>query len=919
MSVALAGSTLLAGPASADPVRSTVGDDDVAAHDGGAEMVERDGTAVDRGLVPALVEVGDVEVDINQVELIDDHAGTMSVSYYVTIASESTTDLDYELTETLSFGDGAEVIATHVASDDATTNSDWDGAGDTALTDGAQTLAAGGSGTYVVTALVRLGDVMSDDSADCALDGDDGTGLSSTITLVTSEGEGSDDACLEVPRPDLAIDKAVTSGPVRDDDGRVTVGYSMTVTNTGEASTVYDLTDEFQFAADARVVEVEAVNVSPGGIEVNPAFDGDTDQWLTSAPLAAGASHRFRVTVTMTDSFTPPGVGSSADLGDDSSTLADLMLEIGKGAAGQVGGTVAGYVLSAFGLSGGDTSGIQGELATINQTLIAIENELDAIDTAIVQADCNQEANQAHGPASVIKSRYDTYVGYINEARGLSSSGDLVPPSVSTMDGWADDVINGTATDMSVQTALSNIDVDLEAGGGTSQGIIQACLESELLSPPGNGTLDDRTYYDDVYQLINYWYVWQMRGLWMLQEAYHFKAQQALDVSVDPDVSVCAFDLNDAQHDACQQAYQGANTVYSGLANQFEQAGAPYTNDDVLLLYHDNTQTLYVRTLEDFTHGCSDSLSSQSPCGLTVRNYAGTDTSVTYPIVYQTYPSGTWRPATFGEFTTLLAPRASSQTPYAYLDSIGVPNTNNKVVQFHDTFKATAYDTVDVTATKFVDNQFTDGIVHTDETLENFLRLGKRCPDGLATRVYNSDNDVVSNERHGWYNLAIDPCNVTKVTWETNPGWRTSNGSSTVAQQYTWPVITVQDLTCTNGRVNTNPGGAQTMCGADFDAWFDIQVPRPASCTGTTFATCGSSSLELGAPRPLARTAYDCDRDRGEAGTGLLSMARATHSQGVATDGACAPTVIPRCRPDGVDAGRRHGVAGVCDGREPRR
>ena len=39
-------------------------------------------------------------------------------------------------------------------------------------------------------------------------------------------------------------------------------------------------------------------NVRPGDIPVNENFDGDTDQAIASATLAAGASHRYRITVT---------------------------------------------------------------------------------------------------------------------------------------------------------------------------------------------------------------------------------------------------------------------------------------------------------------------------------------------------------------------------------------------------------------------------------------------------------------------------------------------------------------------------------------------------------------------------------------------------------------------------------------------
>ena len=99
-----------------------------------------------------------------------------------------------------------------------------------------------------------------------------------------------------VPAPNIA--KEVSSPPSRNADGTYTLAYDITVTNAGAGPVDYDLTDTFAFAAGVVVTSVSATNVEPGGIPTNAAFNGASVTSLASSTLAAGATHRFRVTVT---------------------------------------------------------------------------------------------------------------------------------------------------------------------------------------------------------------------------------------------------------------------------------------------------------------------------------------------------------------------------------------------------------------------------------------------------------------------------------------------------------------------------------------------------------------------------------------------------------------------------------------------
>ena len=94
------------------------------------------------------------------------------------------------------------------------------------------------------------------------------------------------------------ITKVVSSPPTRNPDGTYTLAYDVTVTNGGVGPVDYELTDTFAFAPGVVVTSVSATNVDPGGIPTNAAFNGSSVTGLATSTLAAGASHRYRVTVT---------------------------------------------------------------------------------------------------------------------------------------------------------------------------------------------------------------------------------------------------------------------------------------------------------------------------------------------------------------------------------------------------------------------------------------------------------------------------------------------------------------------------------------------------------------------------------------------------------------------------------------------
>src|SRR5690606_28450137 len=103
----------------------------------------------------------------------------------------------YDLSDSLEFGDGIDVLAASVAGPGGVTvNPGWNGMGDTEVADDV-VLPAGVSHVYTVTVTARVGEgVIGTDAADCVLqEGEEGTGFLNTTVLTSGELERTDQAC----------------------------------------------------------------------------------------------------------------------------------------------------------------------------------------------------------------------------------------------------------------------------------------------------------------------------------------------------------------------------------------------------------------------------------------------------------------------------------------------------------------------------------------------------------------------------------------------------------------------------------------------------------------------------------------------------------------------------------------------------
>ncbi len=595
---------------------------------------------------------------------------------------------------------------------------------------------------------------------------------------------------------------------------------------------------------------------------------------MKHAEHAIGSSSAYIFCALVTFLSLTPGAAYS-----ETSATSQLFLAVGKGAASEVGGAAAGWALGAMGLSDGSDD-VATQLAQIYSELIEIEDTLEMMSTelvdikdAIQQLDCDSLSSNTSAARALIDSLSQDYNTFVQTASG---SGPLNnPPAVppiscpvsqtspgDCLENWVNAVLDDSSTTTGILNALNQINQAL-INVGSSQGIIAACLAPGVLPSPTAGTFDDSPYYEQVANLLNYYYNYQTRGLLLLVEAYHFRAWQDLgqpggDFSTDPSASseICTQATDGAVITACTNAVNDTNTIYNNLLNQFETAGAPYSDSNVLLHYvtdagaEDAAANLYVRSLEDFTAAAGDSCPSpltsvNQPCGVTV-GYGLKSFRVNYS------DQDNWVVARSTQLQTLLDGQGSSQTPAEYLNSVGFENMADKIVLTPDLvyftigqsgssvgYNAAAWCFIDTDiSNSFSKQPFCSSSAVFDKLLQVTGNKSLACR-GYPQKVpiYGKNSHLPTN-RNGFYDVTFTPGggggnNTDYCRYfppNPQPGWMMLNLGNN--PQYRWPAIAVDKVTCTNGRSLTNPGGAFTRCRDNFDAWFARIVSALPTASG---------------------------------------------------------------------------------------
>ena len=340
---------------------------------------------------------------------------------------------------------------------------------------------------------------------------------------------------------------------------------------------------------------------------------------------------------------------------------------------------------------------------------------------------------------------------------------------------------------------------------------------------------------------MNAFYNYQARGLLLLVEAYNFNAWMAAGEPAGHPAEyntatsdICLIKDSTVQL-MCGKTEASVKLVHDNLVQQFTKAGVGYSDDDARIHYRGNSNALlFARSLEDFTaeahlqgfESCSSPLSSSAPCGITAGNFETSNKKfgITYAHQFN------WRPAYAGELQALYQTNVN-RTPASYLRDAGFENPEDKLIihsnyfQFDMNWNQRGVNTLVFTDLDLYPT-FVPQPVNSIPKMQNFWMYGKNL-QGYAIGVENP-NIPTLNRRNNFYKFATRtfPQNDVAYLYSVSPGWSTDFPEAKQAQQYRWPVMTVQsDIVCTKGRANTNVAGAFMRCGPDLDVWLEQNIP----------------------------------------------------------------------------------------------
>ncbi len=128
--------------------------------------------------------------------------GQHAATYTITVTNSGEGDGEYDLTDTLMYGAGVEIVDATIANTTPggiAANGGWNGMSDTGVVTG-EPIAAGATHVYTVTVNVIVADDLTEAQADCTLaPGESGTGLLNTAEVNSNGGTADDQACGMVP------------------------------------------------------------------------------------------------------------------------------------------------------------------------------------------------------------------------------------------------------------------------------------------------------------------------------------------------------------------------------------------------------------------------------------------------------------------------------------------------------------------------------------------------------------------------------------------------------------------------------------------------------------------------------------------------------------------------------------------------
>jgi len=539
----------------------------------------------------------------------------------------------------------------------------------------------------------------------------------------------------------------------------------------------------------------------------------------------------------------------SALAGEGESTTTSLFKTLGKtvlkGVATKTGGTFAGWGLSAIGGAigiGGSGKQIGEELMNIEATLDTMEKDLQKIESAIEQQTCAQDKDDITTDLSYIMTQYQTYTDFLN-ATNLDHDPPYYPSPMTCEEGsseyqvdscpqaWADEVI------ANMMSHLNNIHAALTSEGDS--GILKDCMRTFPL--PSNST--DDAYFENAYEMLNYYYRYQTWGIMMYIEAKHYYAWiDAGQPQADPKnpkstTYLCNHDINNEVHNACKNAYNNLAYVHKQIHAQFEVIGAPYASQDRLVYYknpkhkdskHNDAVILFPRSLDAF----GKRLTYMLPDDVADHKY----TTAGKPILG--YSS--WKPADFDDLRYFSGNRNNTESTFSYMNRIGfygmgdflLLSTRKKTVTLphHKSSEKHLKDNPwEIQMSPFWDL----GITHKKQSKSSDYHRHrgffdeKDVKDLLLSRNYDDTYHAgykppSASGKGSLYNALLN----STYMWQFMPGWMHGGGK----RSYTLPKIDLDDMQCSGKNkkfMEVNDQKIYIMCGDDKQEFFDKIIPPP--------------------------------------------------------------------------------------------
>ena len=211
-----------------------------------------------------------------------------------------------------------------------TINNAFNGDGDKNLLAANQNLAVGASETISLTVTVTPGTNLGpyNNSATAGATSPSGATVNDTsdngTNPETNNGNGglSDSTPVSfVENPAIGVAKSISAGPTNNSDGTYTLTYALVVKNTGAINlSNVQVVDNLNTTFSGATYVVDSKS-TVGSLNINNAFNGDTDTNLLAANqnLSVGAQDTISVTVTVTPGSNPTYSNSATGSGDSPS------------------------------------------------------------------------------------------------------------------------------------------------------------------------------------------------------------------------------------------------------------------------------------------------------------------------------------------------------------------------------------------------------------------------------------------------------------------------------------------------------------------------------------------------------------------------------------------------------------------------